>query len=250
MDRAVHVRDRGKLLGRHGAQRVRGDAEGALRVAAAPQHQPGDQRPRVVRVLPEPGLAGAERRAVEPAAGIDAGHQRQPHPGGVGGGQDAQGEFAAVLVGRAVRLVLQVVELAERGGAGLQHLDLQLGGDGLDILRTNAAEEAVHQLPPAPETVAGAAGLLGEPGHGALEGVRVQVRQARHHGACQACIAGCGVHAGDPAGRVDLDGDARLPAVGQQGAGGMQAHQPGRPSRCAGPGISTCRRGMAVSRGR
>ena len=40
---------------------------------------------------------------------------------------------AEVGIGRAVAVVVQVVELADRGEAGLQHLDIELRGDRLDL---------------------------------------------------------------------------------------------------------------------
>src|SRR3546814_18508316 len=66
----------------------------------------------------------------------------------------------------------------------LQHLDVELRRDSLDLLGRQPGDEAVHHLAPGPEGVVPAAaglGMLGEPRHGALEGVAVQVRHAGQH---------------------------------------------------------------------
>ena len=82
--------------------------------------------------------------------------------------------------------MVQVVELADRGEAGLQHLDEGEGGDRLDVVGREPVEEAVHDLAPGPEAVGGGPAALGQARHAALEGVAVQVRQARHRGAREA----------------------------------------------------------------
>ena len=70
---------------------------------------------------------------------------------------------------------------------------------------------------------------LGEPGHGALERMRMQVRHARHDPATEA-LRGLGVHiapdleqgAGEIAPVIDLEADVPLPAVGQPRVFGME----------------------------
>jgi hypothetical protein len=56
-----------------------------------------------------------------------------------------------IVVGPAVGLVVQVVELAHAGVAGFQHLDVELRGDVAQRLGSDAAGEAVHQFAPGPE---------------------------------------------------------------------------------------------------
>ncbi len=60
--------------------------------------------------------------------------------------------------------------------ARLQHLHLHKGRDGLHVLGRQPVEKAEHELPPRPERIAriGAASF-GQPRHGALKGVAVQV---------------------------------------------------------------------------
>ncbi len=85
-------------------------------------------------------------------------------------------------------------------------------------------QEAVHQLTPAPEAVTVAAADLGQPSHAALEGVAVQVGQARH----QDVDAGVAVLGALPhvdrrdAAVLHLQADIAGPAVGQKGVGGME----------------------------
>ncbi len=74
---------------------------------------------------------------------------------------------------------MQIVELADPGEAGLQHLHIGLGGDGLDIVGVQPVEKPVHQLAPAPEVVLTGAAVFREPRHAALEGVAVDVAEPR-----------------------------------------------------------------------
>ena len=163
-----------------GAQRMRRDAELRIR-------KPGD-RPRArldealeaVAVAEEPALALNRRRAAEIALGVEHRQQRQPDAGRGGRRRDALGRLGDVAVRAPVRPVVQVVELADRGEAGFQHLDEGEGGDRLDVVGREPVEEAVHDLAPGPEAVGRRPAALGQARHAALEGVAVQVRQARH----------------------------------------------------------------------
>ena len=92
--------------------------------------------------------------------------------------RDALGHLGEVGVGRSVAVVVQIVELADAREAGLQHLDIELRCDRLDLVRRHRQREAVHHLAPAPETVGRRAAQFGQPGHAALEGVAVQVGHA------------------------------------------------------------------------
>jgi hypothetical protein len=74
--------------------------------------------------------------------------------------------------------VVQVVELGDPAEACLEHLHVGEGGDRLEVVRRDPLDEAVHLLAPGPERIGRGPATLGEPGHGALEGVAVQVRQA------------------------------------------------------------------------
>ena len=88
---------------------------------------------------------------------------------------DALRHFTGIGVGPAVDVVVQIMELADGGEAGLQHFHIGERGDGLDVVGRKALKEAVHHLAPGPEAVGGRTAALGEPGHAALEGVAMQV---------------------------------------------------------------------------
>ena len=87
---------------------------------------------------------------------------------------------AGSAYGAAVGRVVQVMEFADGGVAGLEHLDVQLRGDGVQRVGIEARGEAVHRLAPGPERVLGIGLALGEAGHRALERVRMQVGDAGH----------------------------------------------------------------------
>ena len=114
---------------------------------------------------------------------------------------------------------MQVVELGERGEAALQHLHHREGRDGLDVVRRERSEEAVHHLPPGPEAVPFRPARLGKPRHAALEGVAVQVRQTRQRDAGDALAAFGGGIRLDRGNRavLDVEPDIPGPAVGQGG---------------------------------
>jgi hypothetical protein len=116
------------------------------------------------------------------AAGlVEHRQQGQADARGLGRAQQAQRQRGIVGIGPAVRVVVHIVELADRGVAGLQHLDVKPSGDGFQLPGRDAPRESVHLRAPAPEAVGLLAAEFGETGKGALECVRVQVRQAGNH---------------------------------------------------------------------
>ena len=93
-----------------------------------------------------------------------ASRQRQPHR-------------VRVVVAAAARRVMQVVELADRGVTGAQHL--QVGGKGQlpQPVRVQPAGEFVHPVAPGPER---AAAVVGAAAQRPVEGVRMRVGEAGH----------------------------------------------------------------------
>jgi hypothetical protein len=57
----------------------------------------------------------------------------------------------------------------------LQHFDIELLRDGLDVLGLEPVDELVHRFAPRPEIIGRMAAPLGEARHRALESVRVDV---------------------------------------------------------------------------
>ncbi|MCW0461962.1 hypothetical protein NB717_003030 [Xanthomonas sacchari] len=200
------------------AQAVRGQAQHrvvqSLQGAAAAVQQRGE----AVDVVQQALLRRVRRGAAEIGMRIE--HRQQGHAdtAGLRRGSQTLRHLGAVGVGAAVGGVMHIMELADPGEAGLEHLHVGLLGDGLQIVGAQPLQEAVHQLAPAPEAVAAAPADLGEPGHAALEGVAVQIAQPGHHDV-QALIAkGCGhvaLHRGDAA-AAHADAHVARPALRQQ----------------------------------
>ena len=92
--------------------------------------------------------------------------------------EDRPGHLCQVRVGASIALMMQIMELADRGVAGLEHFDVQLRCDRPQRVRADPLEEAVHHRAPGPERGLAWLETLGEPRHGPLERVAVQVRHA------------------------------------------------------------------------
>ena len=159
-----------------------------------------------IGVIDEAALARHGWLAAEAAIGIERRQHGDGDSGLIGGGKAAQGEFRWVGIGRPIRLVVEILELADDREAALEHLDIELGGDGLQILRAEAQREAVHDFSPGPETVGPRTGAFRQAGHQSLMGMGVNIghggeRDARHSRLARLA----GVDANDHAGGIDLD---------------------------------------------
>ena len=133
-----------------------------------------------LRIVEEAPLAFVRRRAAEPAEGVERRQQGQADAGVRAGLGDARRHLAEIGVGPAVDVVMEIVKLADRGEARFEHLHVGEGGDRLDVVGRKPAEETVHHLAPGPEAVGARTAPFGQRGHAALEGVAMQVRQARN----------------------------------------------------------------------
>ena len=72
--------------------------------------------------------------------------------------------------------MMQIVKLDIGRITCLKHFHLDKGSDALDMVRIQSIEKAKHQLPPGPESVPRiGAPPFGQPCHGALERVRMDV---------------------------------------------------------------------------
>ena len=200
------------------AQAVRGEAdpEARLRAVAAAHRLDDPEQP--FGVVGEAALGAAGGRAAEPARVVQ--HRQE-------GERDARPprrrrhtfrHLGEVVVGAAVRRVVQIVELGDRGVARLQHLAIELGRDGLDIVGAEPVDEAVHHLAPGPEAVPAGPSALGQPGHRPLEGVAVQVRHPGERDAADALAPIARLDPGDPPVVADFDPPRREPAVRGQHA--------------------------------
>ena len=195
------------------AQAVRGEAHAEVRVRAMPLPHRLDDPEQPVRVVREAALGAADGRAAEPARVVEHRQEGERDAGAPGRNGHPFRHLGEVAVGAAVGRVMQIVELGDGGVARLQHLAIELGRDRLGVVGAEPVDEAVHHLPPGPETVLAGSGAFGQPGHRALEGVAVEVRHAGERDAADALSAVARLDRGDPPVRADLDGSGGEPAV-------------------------------------
>ncbi len=150
--------------------------------------------------------------------------QSEPDAGVGGGGGDAFGELRAARVGLTVRRIVEIVELGDGAVTRLQHFDIGLRRDRLDLIGVHGQRKAVHGLAPRPERIFAVAAPLGEPRHRALESVAVHIGE-RRQAERVALVAGFRRNANVD--RVDpraSEGDAnvRAPTLRRQRAREMQ----------------------------
>ena len=202
-----------RLSGPTRAQAVRGkaDAEAGVRAVPLPHRLDDPQQP--VGFIGEAALGAAYGRCAEPARVVEHRKEGERDAGARGRSRHPLRHFGEVAVGAAVRRVVQVMELGNPGVASLQHLAIELGRDRLGVVGAEPVDEAVHHLPPGPETVFAGTGAFGEPGHRALEGVAVEVRHPGKRDSADTLSAIPRLDPGDPAVRADLDGPGGEPAV-------------------------------------
>ena len=143
---------------------------------------------------------------------IERRQERDREPARLGGGEAAKPHLGRIGIGAAVGLVMEVVKLPDGGIAGLRHLDIGLGGNGLKFIRIHLQRKAVHGVAPGPEEAIVGARALGQAGDRPLMGMAVDVGHTRQ---CQATdplgtLPVIDRHSGDPAIVTDRDGHARL----------------------------------------
>ncbi len=220
VDRALREsrEQRAQLLPRHRPQRMRRDAEAAAGIGPRRRPRALADAPEQVEIADEAPLALARRQALEAGMGVEDRQNGDAEARRLRRGDAAAGKLGRVGIGPPVAAVMEVVELADRGEAGLQHLDIGERGDGLDILRLERQGEAVHPVAPGPERILARARDLGHAGHAALEGVGVQVRQAGQGDPRYPHRAGFRALAdrGDSPVRADRHGHVVAPALGRQ----------------------------------
>src|SRR5690606_21045790 len=108
-------------------------------------------------------------------------------------------------------------------------LHIKLAGDGAQLIRADPAGKRVHDFTPGPEAVLRVATTLRESGHGALEGMGMQIGNARQHPAPQRLarlrvVVGADIEqgAGQIATAVDLEAHIAMPALVQPGVFGVK----------------------------
>ena len=222
----VQACERGlEAVRRHGAQRMRSQAQGCL---LRPGHglQLLQQGEHVVRAANEAGLILARRQPPEAAGLIEHGQQGHAYARLLRRAQQRQGQAGIVGIGLAAHIMVHIVELADRGVTCLQHLQVQPGRNRFQRLGRHAVGKAVHQLAPAPEAVLRLATELGQPAERTLEGMRVQIGHAGDQrasgadgGIDLAGLAALRIHVGEHLGQtpalIPAQQDVARPSRGQ-----------------------------------
>ena len=229
VDRALRPKgdETAKFVGAHRPQAVRGDAKIGPGQAGDGSAARLDHLLEASKIGDEALLAVRGRRAAKAAVGVEDRQQGEADAGLGGGGGDAYRHLTRVGIGAPVDIVVQIVEFADAGEAGLQHLGEGLGGDRLDVLGGEAGEEPVHPVSPGPEVVGVGSSIFGEPGHGALKGVAVDIAEAGNTDAVGLILGRGRDGLVDGADRAVLDRNAHPlgPAVGEQGGLEPQGEQ-------------------------
>ena len=137
----------------------------------------------------EPALAGMRCHSTKGAVRVKARQQREPDAGGLGGTRNSRRHFRRIGVGRAIMVMVEIVEFADARIALLEHLDIEQRCDGFRVFGRHVQREAIHRLAPRPERIRGVAARFGEARHAALESVTMQ---ACYSGDCElmAFVAG------------------------------------------------------------
>ena len=188
-------RDGRQFVRRHGAQAVRGDTDiGPGQIADGDfcrGHQPGE----LVDRADEPALAGMRCGSAEGAVRVEARQQGEADAGDFGGARNSRRHLGRIGIGRAIVVVMEIVEFPDARVALLEHLDIEQRRDRFRVFGSHLQREAIHRLAPCPERVRGVAAYFGEAGHAALEGVTMQARYSRN-GQLVAFVAGLRRRAG------------------------------------------------------
>ncbi len=177
--------------------------------------QPFEKAQIPVDIVAETALTLRQRAPVEAAGHVERRQQRETDARFVGRFDQRERHRGRIVVRRAIGLVMQIVELADLRVARLEHLDVELRCDRLEIVGPDAAGERVHHLAPRPEAVVGVRLALGEAGHRTLERVRMQVREARQHVAAERALALLAARHADQLAAVDADRDIGREPFGQ-----------------------------------
>ncbi len=119
------------------------------------------------------------RLATETGMAVQHRQQGQANAREAGSLADLQGQLSGVGVGFAGRVLVHVMEFSDRGKTALEHFDVQLASNDAELFRADLPDQTVHQVAPGPETVVRVTCHFGQTGHGALKGMRMQIRHTR-----------------------------------------------------------------------
>ena len=171
----------------HGTHGIRGNCTQGMQghtdaqMCAFKHAQAFEQAQIAIHIVGEAPLALAERPPVKAAGHIQGRQQGQTNPSLLCRVNQGQRHRRGIGIGFAIRLMVQVVKLAHVRVTGLEHLDIQLGRNGAQIIRADFAGKRIHDFTPGPETVRRITPTLCKTGHRALERMRMQIRHTRYH---------------------------------------------------------------------
>jgi hypothetical protein len=118
-------------------------------------------------------------RFVIAGARVGAHQESEADADGIRSADDLPREQVRIVIGLAVRLMMQVVKLADVGDAAEGHLEEGHPRDIVDVLRRKPGRGVIHRFAPGPEVVLLGGAMFGAPADRALESVRVDIDQTR-----------------------------------------------------------------------
>ena len=175
---AIQLQNRCEFVRRHRAQRVRSKPEDRALLAGNGPSAGRHQLRKSIYGVDETPLVLLGCTTAETRMSIEHRQQRESDTGGLRRRYNALRQFADVGIMCARRVVMNIMKLADAGESGLQHFNVGLCRDRLNIVGGHAANKAVHHFAPGPETVRRAAPDFREPRHATLERMTVQIGHA------------------------------------------------------------------------
>ena len=122
-----------------------------MRVGHAPQRRMNIEE--ALGRVDETPLAFQCWLAAKPVIGIERRQQGDGDAGLVCSGNAAKRHFRWFFIGLPSRLVVQIMEFADAGIAGLEHFHIGLRGNGLKVFGRESERKPIHHFAPGPETV-------------------------------------------------------------------------------------------------
>jgi hypothetical protein len=163
----------------HGAQAVRGDTDIGPGQSADGHFCRGNQLGKLVDRADESALAGMRCGSTKGAVRVKTRQQCKPDAGDLGCARNSCRHLGRIGIGRAIVVMMEIMEFPDARVALLKHLDIEQRCDGFGVVGGHFQRKAVHRLAPRPERICGVAACFGEAGHAALERVTVQARNSR-----------------------------------------------------------------------
>lgn len=118
-------------------------------------------------------------------------------------------------------VAMNVMEFADPGVAGFEHLSVEAEGDGVHGFGRDAIDEIVHERSPGPEAIARGGRKFAETGEGMLKGVAMYIGHAWEGEGIvprdERVSRSVGLNLGEVAVGADGETNVGLESVGEQG---------------------------------